>query len=206
MGFHGAGWYVPGKLLSIGKRAGYGDDLGMDTPQEVMMGLMWKKELSVGNAFIDAEHRNLIGMFNDVRHGIKTRNCSALPQAFGMVERWLHTHFANEEKIAQAVGFCFDRHRLAQQHALKELLHLRDELVSKNGIWSDGAANHFVRSLKNWMIDEHILKLDMQMKPALQSYDYHFLPDCGHGEAGHAGEAASPVISGHGLCGCGCDS
>lgn len=170
------------------------------------MGLIWTKKLSVGNAFIDAEHRNLIGMVNDIRCGIKTGNRSALPRAFKMLEHWLHAHFANEERIAQAIGFCFDQHKLAQQHALKELLHLRDELVAKDGTWSDGAAKHFIRSLKSWMIDEHILKLDMQLKPVLQNYDYQFLPV---GEAGHAaGGAANPatLIPAWCGCGCGCDS
>lgn len=150
------------------------------------MRIVWAKELSVGNAIIDAEHRNLIGMVNEINHGIEARNSSVLPQAFDMLERWLHTHFANEATIAQAVGFSFDRHKPAQRYSLKELQHLRDELLMKDGIWSDGAARHFTRSLKNWMIDEHIIKLDMQMKPALQNFDYNFLPD--HGGAGHKAE------------------
>ena len=168
------------------------------------MELVWTKELSVGNAIIDAEHKNLIGMVNDVMHGIKTRNCSILPQAFRMLEHWLYAHFANEKKIAQAVGFSFDRHHLAQQHALKELLHLRDELVTKDGIWSDRAANHFIRSLENWVIDEHIIKLDMLMKPVLQNYAYDFLPDCEHDEAVHAAEEPQTRASGARWCGCGC--
>ncbi len=146
------------------------------------MKLAWTGDLSVGNAIIDAEHRNLICMANDVMHGIKTRNRAALPQAFRMLEHWLHTHFANEEKIAQAVKFPFEQHRLAQQHSLRELRYMLDELAAKGGIWSDSAANHFARSLKNWVIDEHIIKLDMPMKPMLQMYGYNFLPDGEYGE------------------------
>lgn len=138
------------------------------------MELVWTKELSVGNAIIDAEHRNLIGMVNEIRYGIRIRDSSALSQAFKLLENWLCIHFVNEEKIARAVKFPFAQHKLAQQHSLKELQHMRDELVIKDGIWSDGAANHFNRSLKNWMIDRHIIKLDMLMKPALQNHDYHF--------------------------------
>lgn len=141
------------------------------------MELVWTDELSVGNAIIDADHRNLIGMVNDITHGIKIRNSSVLPQAFKRLDHWLHAHFANEKKIAQAVGYPFDRHKLAQQSSLTELRHMKEELVIKDGIWSDGAANHFARSLRNWAVNEHILKLDMLMKPALQSYDYNFWPD-----------------------------
>jgi hemerythrin-like metal-binding protein len=151
-----------------------------------MMSLIWTKKLSIGNAIIDAEHRNLISMVNDVSHEIKIRDGSALSQAFKLLENWLCVHFVNEEKIAQAINFHFAQHKLAQQHSLKELRYMKNELVDKDGVWSDSAVNHFTRSLKNWMIDEHIIKLDMLMKPALQNYDYNFWPNYKDGEAGHA--------------------
>ena len=149
------------------------------------MGLVWTNKLSIGNAIIDAEHRNLIVMGNDIQREIKSRDCSALSQAFKLLENWLCVHFVNEEKIAQSIKFPFAQHKLAQQHSLKELQHMRNELAAKEGMWSDSAVAHFTRSLKNWMIDEHIFKLDMQMKPVLQNYDYNFWPDYGDGEAGH---------------------
>lgn len=141
------------------------------------MGLVWTNHLSVGNAIIDADHRNLIGMVNDVNLGIKTRDGSALLQAFKLLENWLCVHFVNEEKIAQAVKFPFAQHKMAQQHSLKELQYMKEEWVAKNGAWSEGSAKHIARSLRNWMIDEHIIKLDMLMKPILQNYDYNFWPD-----------------------------
>lgn len=150
------------------------------------MSLIWTKKLSIGNAIIDAEHRNLISMVNDVSHEIKIRDGSALSQAFKLLDNWLCVHFVNEEKIAQAINFHFAQHKLAQQHSLKELRYMKNELVDKDGVWSDSAVAHFTRSLKNWMIDEHIIKLDMLMKPALQNYDYNFCPNYKDGEAGHA--------------------
>ena len=140
------------------------------------MGLVWTNNLSIGNAIVDAEHRNLIAMVNDINLWIKTRDGRALLQAFKLLENWLCVHFVNEEKIAQAIQFPFAQHKLAQQHSLKELQYMREEWVAKNGAWSDGAAKHIARSLKNWMIDEHIVKLNMLMKPMLQNYDYNFWP------------------------------
>jgi len=141
-----------------------------------MIGLVWTNNLSIGNAIVDAEHRNLIAMVNDINLWIKTRDGRALLQAFKLLENWLCVHFVNEEKIAQAIQFPFAQHKLAQQHSLKELQYMREEWVAKNGAWSDGAAKHIARSLKNWMIDEHIVKLNMLMKPMLQNYDYNFWP------------------------------
>ncbi|MFZ2301764.1 MAG: hemerythrin domain-containing protein [Gallionella sp.] len=153
-----------------------------------MMRLKWAKQLSVGNAVIDSEHKNLIGIANDVRRAIKARDGSALSQELEHLEDWLYVHFSNEEKIAQAVKFDFSQHKLAQQCWLKELWLLRGELIGKNGLSSDDAIEYFSLFLSDWMIDGHIIGLDMRMKPVLQSYGYNFLPDA-HGEAIHAAMA-----------------
>lgn len=141
------------------------------------MRLEWIEELSVGNAVIDAEHRSLISMIGDVEQEICARNIPVLMGAFGLLENQLCVHFSNEEKIAQALGIPFDQHRRVQQYLLRELRYMRDELAAKNGLWSDSAIKHFSQSLGNWMIDEHILGLDMQMKPLLQTHPYDFKPD-----------------------------
>lgn len=138
--------------------------------------LMWKKSMSAGNEIIDSENRNLISLVNDAIRAIETSDSSGLTLAFKQIEHGLREHFANEEKLAQAVGFDFSNNRLIQQHIFKELLFLRDELVGGNGLWSEEGIKHFTRFLKNWMVDENIIGLDMQMKPALQKYDYNFWP------------------------------
>lgn len=140
------------------------------------MRLRWTKQLSVGNAIIDSEHRNLISIANNVRRAIKARDSSTLSQELEHLEDWLYVHFANEGKIAQAVNFDFSQHKLAQQYWLKELWFLRDELAGKNGLWSDDAIEQSCHFLSDWMIDGHIISLDMLMKPVLQTYDYNFLP------------------------------
>ena len=153
------------------------------------MRLKWTKQLSVGNAVIDSEHKNLITIANDVRRAIRARDSAALPQELEHLENWLYVHFANEAKIAQAIKFDFSQHKLAQQCWLKELWFLRDELIGKHGLWSDDAIGYFSHFLSDWMIDAHIVSLDMPMKPVLQSYGYHFLP-------GGAGEAICTAVTG----------
>ena len=148
------------------------------------MKLLWSKQLSVGNVFIDSEHRNLISLVNDVIRAIETRDSPGLAQSFEQLDHWSRTHFANEEKIAQALSFDFSLHKLAQQNALIELGFLRDELADGNNLWSKDAIEHFTQFLKNWMINEHIIGLDMQMKPVLQKYDYSFWPNRECNEAG----------------------
>lgn len=72
------------------------------------MSLIWTKKLSIGNAIIDAEHRNLISMVNGVSHEIKIRDGSALSQAFKLLDNWLCVHFVNEDKdcAGDQLPFC----------------------------------------------------------------------------------------------------
>ncbi len=140
------------------------------------MGLVWTEQLSVGNAVIDSDHEKLIGLVNDVRYAIRSRDGFILTKEFVRLEDWLCIHFANEERIARAVDFDFSEHRQEQQYALRELQHLRDELIAKDGLWSDGAVAHFTGFLEHWLIDDHIIGLNMLMKPTLQAHDYAFQP------------------------------
>ncbi|MDO8466198.1 MAG: hemerythrin domain-containing protein [Gallionella sp.] len=168
------------------------------------MKLKWTKQLSVGNAVIDSEHKNLITIANSVRRAIKARDSAALPQELEHLEDWLYVHFANEEKIAQAVNFDFSQHKLAQQCWLKELWLLRNELIGKNGLWSDDAIEHFSLFLSDWMIDGHIIGLDMPMKPVLQSYGYNFLPGAADKAIHSAMASRNPVPATSGMVGSGC--
>lgn len=139
------------------------------------MELAWSEELSVGNAMIDSEHKNLIIVVNSVEHAIRARDSFALSRAFKLLEDCMRIHFINEEKIAQAVNFPFTNNKQEHYYLLKLLQHMRDELEAKNGILSEDATEHFSHFLSDWMT-EHILKEDMLMKPVLQTYPCDFKP------------------------------
>ena len=135
----------------------------------------WVNELSVGNAVIDIDHKMLIVMVNGVEAMIRARDSFALPQALEQLEHNLNAHFAREEKIAQAINFPFGKNKMEHQYVLKEFQNMKDELIAKDGIWSDGAAEHFSHFLSDWITD-HVLNEDMLMKPVLQTYPYDFNP------------------------------
>ena len=150
------------------------------------MELAWTKQLSVGNAVIDSEHKYLIGIVNSARRAIMARDSFMLSQEFERLENWLCVHFANEEKIARVVNFDFSEHKLGQQYSLKELQRLRDEWAANDGTWCESEVERYSNSLADWMIDGHIIKSNMLMKPALQAYAYTFWPKWGDGAANHA--------------------
>lgn len=156
------------------------------------MCMLWTKQLSIGNTIVDSEHKHLISLTNYVERSMKTametRDGTPLQQAFEQLEDELRHHFHNEEKIAQAVNFPFDQLRQAQQHMLGDLHFLKAELMAKDCIWTDAALKHFSEFLDD-LILEHITRMNMPMKPALESHGYDFWPDF---DSSAANDATSP--------------
>lgn len=137
------------------------------------MALTWSNKLSVGNATIDSEHRNLIAMVNNIGLILKAKDISVLSQELEQLELWLCTHFDNEERIALAVDFDFAQNKVEHQNLLKEFHRIRDELKAMNGVWSNKMAKQYFQFLCDW-ITGHVIEEDMLMKPVLQTREYSF--------------------------------
>lgn len=139
------------------------------------MDLRWTEQLSVGNAMIDTEHKDLLDKINVVERAIRARDSVALSQSFKLLEDCVRMHFADEELLAQTINYPFEHNKMEHQYVQKEFQFMRDELVAKNGVWSESAAEHYSYFLSEWMV-QHILNEDMLMKPMLQTYPYDFKP------------------------------
>ncbi len=139
------------------------------------MELQWSDSLSVGNQMMDAEHRNLIGMIAAVDSALRSGDGSGLSQAFQRLVIYAGIHFANEERLAQAIDLPFDNHKKLNRYLREELEHMRTELDAKDGIWSEGAVEHFSHSLKNWMA-AHIGRDERLLKPAFAAQPYELKP------------------------------
>lgn len=140
------------------------------------MGLHWADYLSVGNETIDSDHRNLIIVINRVEGAIISRDRSALSEAFGLLDTYMHIHIRNEEKIAEAVNFPFVRNKMEHKQLMYEMKHMINRLDAIYNAWPDSLVQSYSRFLNGWVTD-HIIKTDMQMKPALLAFPYNFKPD-----------------------------
>ena len=155
------------------------------------MEVAWTKQLSVGNAVIDSEHQNLIVMINRIESMIRANETSALSQELERLEHGLCVHFINEERLAKAVNFPFDKNKQEHKFVLKEFKRMKGELLAQNGKWTDSAATHYSNFLSDWLTG-HVMREDMLMKPVLQTYDYKFWPGGSEGETNYtAGSMAS---------------
>lgn len=138
--------------------------------------LTWSTSMSVGNAFLDAEHKKLLSMIDDVETAIREKDVAALSQSLKTFDDAVRIHFGNEARIAAAIGHPFDQHQTEHQYVLDEIQQMESELVDTAGRWSESASIHYLIFLSSWA-SEHIGHDDMLMKPRLQTYPYDFKPD-----------------------------
>lgn len=139
------------------------------------MGLTWAEHLSVGNGLIDSDHKNLIVVVNCMEHAIGTRDREALAKSFELLDTYMHVHFRNEERIAEAIKFPFTHNKLEHRQLMHEMRFMINELETVHKHWPDNLLNKYSSFLSSWMTD-HIIKTDMKMKPALLAYPYDFKP------------------------------
>lgn len=135
----------------------------------------WTKKLSVGNALLDSDHKKLIDLVNHIELAIRAKDRDALPEMFNQLIDCVSVHFENEKRIARTIDFPFAEHELEYQYVQQELLHMRDELLNKDGRWSESAAEHYSYFLSAWFSD-HLTEEAMLMKPVLKALPYDFDP------------------------------
>ena len=140
------------------------------------MCLNWAEHLSVGNRIIDSDHKNLIVVVNRLANAIRSRDRAALAKTFELLDTYMSVHFRNEEKIAEAIEFPFEKNKVDQRQLMHEMRYMVRELESMDSYWPDHLLHKYSRFLSSWLID-HIIKTDMKMKPALQAYPYEFRPE-----------------------------
>jgi hemerythrin-like metal-binding protein len=132
--------------------------------------------MSVGNAFLDADHKKLLGMIDEVERAMRAKDATAFLRTLKAFEDTVSVHFKNEELIAETIGHPFDQHKEEHQYVLNELRQMEAELIDMHGRWSESASTHYYIFLSSWA-SEHIREDDMLMKPALQTRPYNFKPD-----------------------------
>jgi hemerythrin-like metal-binding protein len=139
------------------------------------MGIAWAKHMSVGNAMVDAEHKNLFTLVNMVKHAIEIGDRPAMSKSFELLVTYIRIHFTNENKIAKAVNCLSVENKLNQKYSMDELSNIVKKLETTKGVWS----NDFVKMYSGYMgewIRNHII-MDMYLKPKLKDFPYDFKPD-----------------------------
>ena len=140
-----------------------------------MMKLAWTEQLSVGNAVIDSDHKDLLGLVRNIDCVTKARDHFALPRVLKLLNACMSRHFLNEELLAHALNIPFAMHKVAHQNMLAEL-DLTMHQIGKDSVVTIYVMEHYAQFLLNWLI-EHIAEEDMLMKPVLHNHPYDFKID-----------------------------
>lgn len=110
--------------------------------------IVWDEKFSVGVAAVDHEHRELIGLVNEIYDRLKDPAASVtVPDFLGEIYARIAAHFALEESIMRAKNYAhFAGHKADHERLLDEIRDIMDD-------YEDGESfdeQRFARRLGEW--------------------------------------------------------
>lgn len=126
----------------------------------------WDESLSVGVGEIDAQHKGLLCLINELHEAMKEgRSREMLGQVVARLKDYARTHFSTEEKYLRQTAFpgC-EEHRIQHDRFIEQVLDFELEMA-------EGRATplEVVRFLLDWYV-RHVKGLDRQYAGHLQSH------------------------------------
>lgn len=126
--------------------------------------IVWKDEFRVGSAQLDAQHKKMFGLINElfasVREGHET---GKLKQIIDGALDYGRRHFGDEERIMLQSGFPqFSFHKQVHEHYSQKI----DELMIDYHRRFGDISSELLQFLKAWWLN-HILNMDREYAPYL---------------------------------------
>lgn len=130
------------------------------------MTLIWRDEMSVGNAKIDNDHKYLISIINTIEAALNIEAPARVlsDYVFQLID-FSHQHFKREETYQVEINFPNrTSHKKAHKDLMGQIQHIHKNLLSQ----ADSGAYQFttprlVDTLQDWMMN-HFMHEDMKMK------------------------------------------
>ena len=110
--------------------------------------IAWDDRYSVGEASVDHEHRELIGLINDTYDRLKRPDADiTVPDFLGEIYTRISAHFALEEKLMRASRYDqYPEHKADHERLLDEIRDIMDDYEDRH----DFEAGHFAQRLEAW--------------------------------------------------------
>jgi hemerythrin-like metal-binding protein len=98
-----------------------------------MVLIVWKQEYAVGVAEVDYEHRQLIGLINQLASMLERQDGDlGVEQFLGEIYAKISAHFALEEKIMRERSYDqYEDHKADHERLLDEIRDIMDEYEDK---------------------------------------------------------------------------
>jgi hemerythrin len=141
------------------------------------MPLIWRPQMSIGNAAMDDDHRYLICLANTIEIALRGDPMNDVLQ-IAVEELSLHAqrHFVREENLMIALRYTrCDEHRRAHHALMTRFEEVRNEFaqVGDNAGAKEGALAKLTLLHRSWLAD-HLLGEDMLLKPLFEQHPYDY--------------------------------
>ena len=125
-----------------------------------MVLIEWKDEFSVGVPDVDHEHRQLVGLINELHAALSAKDPDFTVMDFlGEIYAHVSAHFALEEKIMRERNYDqFEDHKRDHERLLDELRDIMDN-YEENAYFSDA---EFAAHVEHWF-SEHFRTRDARL-------------------------------------------
>lgn len=132
---------------------------------EFLMAITWRDEMAIDDGVIDADHKSLIALVNDVDLVAPGPDMPA--RLMAILERlntYAQIHFDREERLQLATGFTFAQaHQARHRSLVRELDAMRAECAAGPPAQMEAFHARLCDFLRHWLCD-HIIKADLLMK------------------------------------------
>jgi len=120
--------------------------------------IVWEEKYNTGIKVIDDQHRELVGLINELYRACRTGEevGLAFKAAMSRMVEYVHRHYATEQTFMEKIKYPGYKEHVKEHDVL-----VRDILGSAKD-FSKGnrfVPHHFVRTLKNWLLS-HIAVSD----------------------------------------------
>ena len=125
---------------------------------------VWSDELSVGNTFIDNDHRHLIALLNTLSDAIGDgTGQDVLAAVLNDLIVYASEHFKREENVMLEIAYAeYPAHKEAHDKLTREVLELQKRYDSGE----TRLTAELLMFLSSWLL-EHIMEVDKKMADAI---------------------------------------
>jgi hemerythrin len=129
--------------------------------------MAWTEKLSVGVGVLDADHKRLVAMVNDLYDAVQAgHGKETLGRILNELVEYTKGHFAREEKFfAQTVYPAAAAHKQEHDALTRQVLDVQQKYATGASATLSIDVLHF---LKNWLIN-HIQGSDQKYRPHLNA-------------------------------------
>lgn len=109
----------------------------------------WKDDFEIGIAAVDFEHRELIGMINELHAGLaESPERDSVVAVLGEIYARISAHFALEEKAMKEIGYdALAEHKASHEKLLDEIVDIMDQVETDD---SPDYAKPLGERLRSW--------------------------------------------------------